>query len=65
MESTSVLLNNLVSEMATQKGYAYTTGYLQSMLMEVSYGLRSKSLQETLRKDIESKIKSLKEGSFL
>ena len=57
--STSQLLNQLVTEMASKKGYAYTAGYLQSMVMELSYGLRSKALQETFRSDIEAMIRKI------
>lgn len=54
--SVSVKLNDLVTLMAKEKGYAYTTGFLQSMVMELSYGLRSKALLQQVEKDIELQI---------
>ena len=57
--TTSQLLNTLVTEMASKKGYAYTAGYLQSLVMELSYGLRSKALQDTFRSDIEAMIRKI------
>ena len=33
--TNSELLNALVTKMAEDKGYAYTSGYLQSFLMQV------------------------------
>jgi hypothetical protein len=61
--TTSELLNTVVAEMATKKGYAYTTGYLQSMLMELSYGLRSKALQDTFREDLQVMLRKLEKES--
>ena len=57
--STSTLLNEVVTEMAKQKGYAYTAGYLQSMLMELSYGLRSKKLVEQFEADLQRCMQDL------
>lgn len=57
--SVSVKLNDLVTLMAKEKGYAYTTGFLQSMVMELSYGLRSKALLQQVEKDIELQITKL------
>jgi hypothetical protein len=45
--------------MAKEKGYAYTAGFLQSMVMELSYGLRSKKLQDQVESDIEYQIRQL------
>ena len=55
----STKLNDLVSLMAKEKGYAYTTGFLQSMIMEMSYGLRSKKLHEQVESDIDYQIRQL------
>lgn len=52
--TTSELLNALVTEMAVKKGYAYTTGYLQSMLMQtLSNSTMSKREQEANRSDLQ------------
>jgi hypothetical protein len=52
--TTSELLNALVTEMAAKKGYAYTTGYLQSMLMQtLSNSTMSKREQEANRSDLQ------------
>ena len=59
--SMSVKLNDLVSLMSKEKGYAYTAGYLQSMVMELSYGLRSKKLQEQVELDIDRQLKQLQQ----
>ena len=56
--TTTELLNALVTEMSTKKGYAYTAGYLQSMIVGLSYGLSKKST-EIFRKDMESFIRRL------
>jgi hypothetical protein len=57
--SVSVKLNDLVTLMAKEKGYAYTAGFLQSMVMDLSYGLRSKALVQQLESDIELQINKL------
>ena len=57
--SMSTKLNDLVSLMSKEKGYAYTAGYLQSMVMEMSYGLRSKKLHEQVESDIERQLRQL------
>ena len=57
--SMSVKLNELVTLMAKEKGYAYTAGFLQSMVMELSYGLRSKALQQQVESDIDYQIRQL------
>lgn len=57
--SMSVKLNELVTLMAKEKGYAYTSGFLQSMVMELSYGLRSKALQQQVESDIDYQIRQL------
>jgi hypothetical protein len=61
--SMSVKLNELVTLMAKEKGYAYTAGYLQSLVMELSYGLRSKSLQDRVVSDLEYQISLLEKPS--
>jgi len=58
--TTSELLNTLVTEMAAVKGYAYTTGYLQSLAVGLSYGLSKKST-EIFRKDMEAMIRKIQE----
>lgn len=60
--SMSVKLNDLVTLMAKEKGYAYTTGFLQSMVMEMSYGLRSKALHKQIESNIELQIKKLQQN---
>jgi uncharacterized protein YjcR len=49
--TNSELLNALVTKMAEQKGYAYTTGYLQSFLMQV-ISETSKKTQSTIHSDL-------------
>ena len=58
--TTRDLLDTLVTEMASKKGYAYTTGYLQSLIMGLSYGLSKKST-EVFRRDMESLIRKIQE----
>lgn len=49
--TNSELLNALVTKMAEQKGYAYTTGYLQSFLMQVIADTPKKT-QSTIHSDL-------------
>lgn len=49
--TNSELLNALVTKMAEKKGYAYTTGYLQSLLMSAMFNT-SKKEQEAYRADM-------------
>jgi hypothetical protein len=56
--TTSEKLNFLVTEMASKKGYAYTTGFLQSLLQSTSYGLTNKN-RSLLEGDIDAAIRTL------
>lgn len=56
--STSEKLNFLVTEMASKKGYAYTAGFLQSLLAATSYGLSNKS-RAILEGDIDAQLRIL------
>ena len=55
-------LNNLVNLMSQKEGWAYTTGYLQSMLMSASYGL-SKRSQQLLENDIKNQLQKLQKSA--
>lgn len=49
--TNSELLNALVTKMAEDKGYAYTSGYLQSFLMQVIAQLPKKA-QSVVHSDL-------------
>lgn len=49
--TNSELLNALVTKMAEEKGYAYTSGYLQSFLMQVIAQLPKKQ-QSVVHSDL-------------
>lgn len=55
-------LNTLVNLMSQKEGWAYTTGYLQSMLMSASYGL-SKRSQQLLENDIKNQLQKLQKSA--
>ena len=58
--TNSELLNTLVTTMVEKKGYAYTTGYLQSTLMQVlSYSTMTKREQEANRSDLQYTLNKL------
>lgn len=62
--TTSELLNALVTEMAAKKGYAYTTGYLQSQLMQaLSYSTMSKREQDANKADLQYTLDKLRAES--
>ena len=56
--SNSELLNSLITKMVEQKGYAYTTGYLQSYLMQV-ISTTSKKEQSIIHSDLLWHLNSL------
>lgn len=56
--TNSELLNELVTKMAEQKGYAYTTGYLQSLTMQLISQL-SKKEQSITHSDLLWHLKTL------
>ena len=60
--TNSELLNALVTKMTEQKGYAYTTGYLQSFLMQVIAGT-SKKEQSAIHSDMVWHLNSLDNNS--
>ena len=58
--TNSELLNTLVTTMVEKKGYAYTTGYLQSTLMQVlSCSTMTKREQEANRSDLQYTLNKL------
>jgi len=61
-KSNSELLNDMVSLMCKERGYAHSTGYLQSLVMGLSYGLSKKS-NEIFRNDLIAMINKLKAES--
>lgn len=60
--SNSELLNLVVTKMAEQKGYAYTTGYLQSLVMD-TLSTSTKSNQEMYRSDLQHTLNKLIQGA--
>lgn len=56
--TNSELLNVVVTKMAEKKGYAYTTGYLQSLLMSAMFNV-SKKEQEAYRSDMKYTLDGL------
>ena len=49
--TNSELLNALVTQMVEKKGYAYTTGYIQSFLMQV-ISMNTKKNQSVVHSDL-------------
>lgn len=60
--TNSEALNNLVTEMAKQKGYAYTTGYLQSVLMDI-ISATTKKQQVSINADLLRTLRMLQESA--
>ena len=60
--TNSELLNTLVTKMVEQKGYAYTTGYLQSFLMQVIADTPKKA-QSAIHSDMVWHLNSLDNNS--
>ena len=60
--TNSEVLNALVSQMAEKKGYAYTTGYLQSFLMQV-IGNTTKKEQSVIHSDLVWALQALDNNS--
>lgn len=59
--TTAELINTLVTEMVEKKGYAYTTGYLQSHLVQVlSNSTMTKREQEANKSDLQWALNSLR-----
>lgn len=56
--TTSTALNDLVTLMVEKKGYAYTTGYLQSFLMQ-AIASNTKKNQAMILSDIQYHLKNL------
>lgn len=61
--TNSELLNAVITEMANKKGYAYTTGYLQSMLMSALFNV-SKKEQEANRSDLQYTLQRLQKETL-
>ena len=60
--TNSELLNTLVTKMVEQKGYPYTTGYLQSFLMQV-IGNNTKKEQSVIHSDLVWALQALDNNS--
>lgn len=56
--TNSELLNVVVTKMAEKKGYAYTTGYLQSLLMAAMFNSTKKE-QEAYNSDLKYTLNNL------
>ena len=60
--TNSELLNALVTKMTEQKGYAYTTGYLQSYMMQL-IASSTKKEQSIIHSDLLWHLNSLDNNS--